>query len=131
MAALVLAAAPLIVFASTNIGLQSTGVDDHAAAGHYGFVTAFSFTIIGMGLLASLRPDGWRLTAWVAGVPLLVGLASLIYPVSSSLSPPWALAPIAWGFGFVVVAERSGATEGALVRDGGERRQTPSDQLPS
>ncbi len=48
MAALVLAAAPLIVFASTNIGLQSTGVDDHAAAGHYGFVTAFS-TIIGMG----------------------------------------------------------------------------------
>jgi hypothetical protein len=109
----VVAAVPLLLYAVTNIGLQVSGADDHAAAGHYGFMAAFSFTIIGTGLLASLRADGWRLTAWVAGLlPALLGLVSLIYPVSSSLSPPWALAAIAWGVGFVLTAERSRHAEG-------------------
>ncbi|MGH8945632.1 MAG: hypothetical protein ACRDVL_05745, partial [Acidimicrobiia bacterium] len=85
----VVAAVPLLVYASTNIGLQGSVTDDHAAAGHYGFMAAFSFTVIGVGLLASLRPDGWRLTAWVAGLlPTLLGITSLVYPVSSSLSLP-------------------------------------------
>jgi hypothetical protein len=108
LALAVIAAVPLLVFASTNIGLQRTVTDDHAAMGHYGFMAAFSFTVVGVALLASLRPDGWRLTAWVAGLlPALLGLASLAYPVSSSLSPPWALAAVAWGVGFIVVAART------------------------
>lgn len=108
MAALVVVAAvPLLLFASTNLRLQVSVADDHAAAGHYGFMAAFGLTIIGVGLLASLRPDGWRLAAWVAGLlPALLGLVSLIYPVTSGLSLPWALAAIAWGAGFVVTAER-------------------------
>jgi hypothetical protein len=114
MAALVaVAAVPLLLFAATNLRLQVSIADDHAAAGHYGFMAAFSITIIGVGLLASLRPDGWRLTAWVAGLlPALLGLVSLIYPVTSSLSLPWAPAAIAWGTGFVVTAERRRHAEG-------------------
>jgi hypothetical protein len=104
----IIAAVPLLMFASTNIGLQATVSDDHAGMGHYGFMAAFSFTVIGVALLASLRPDGWRLTAWVAGLlPALLALSSLRYPVSSSLSLPWALAAIAWGVGFIAAAERS------------------------
>jgi hypothetical protein len=124
MVALVLVAAvPLLLFAAANIGLQGSAVDEHAAAGHYGFMAAFSFTVIGLGLLASLRPEGWRLTAWVGGIlPTLLGSVSLIYPVSSSLSLPWALAAIVWGVVFVAVAERSRATEGATLADVGERR---------
>jgi len=103
----IIAAVPLLVFASTNIGLQKTLTNDHFSAGHYGFMAAFSFTVIGVGLLASLRPDGWRLTAWVAGLlPALLGVTSLVYPdIDSSLGPVWALAAIAWGVVFVTAAK--------------------------
>ncbi|HEX9765276.1 MAG TPA: hypothetical protein VGA36_00835 [Nitriliruptorales bacterium] len=114
MVALVgIAAVPLVAFASTNIDLQGTVPDDHVNLGHYGFMAAFSFTVIAAGLLASLRADGWRLTAWVVGLlPALLGLTSLIYPdTASSLSPIWALAAIAWGVMFVAVAERTKHTK--------------------
>ena len=116
LALVIIAAVPLLTFASTNIGLQRTVPDDHAALGHYGFMAAFSFTIIGVGLLASLRPDGWRLTAWVAGLlPALLGLTSVAFPnVSSSLSLVWAIAAIAWGAVFVAAAE---LTKGVLSKD--------------
>jgi hypothetical protein len=101
------AAVPLLAFAVANVGLQSTVSDDHAAAGHYGFMAALAFTVIGIGLLTSLRPAGWRLTAWVAGlIPVLLGVASLIYPdAPSSLALLWALAAIAWGAAYVGTAE--------------------------
>jgi hypothetical protein len=108
MIALVLiAAVPLLAFASTGIGLQRAGPSEHALLGHYGFMAAFSFTVIGVGLLASARPDGWRLTAWVAGVlPVLLALSSLAFPdVDSALGFPWAIAAIAWGVVFVAAAE--------------------------
>lgn len=105
----IIAAVPLLAFASTNLDLQKTAAagNPHFDLGHYGFMAAFSFTVIGVGLLASLRPDGWRLTAWVGGLlPTLLGIASLVYPgIDSSLGVVWALAAIAWGVGFVVAAE--------------------------
>lgn len=110
LALVAIAAVPLFVFASTNIRLQGIEpvTDPHTGMGHYGFMAAFSFTVIGVGLLASLRPEGWRPTAWVAGLlPALLGLASLVYQVSSSLRPLWAIAAIAWGVAFVAVSERT------------------------
>jgi hypothetical protein len=68
LALVIVAAVPLLAFAATSIGLQRTVGDDHAAMGHYGYMAAFSFTVIGVGLLASLRPVGWWLAAWVAGL---------------------------------------------------------------
>jgi hypothetical protein len=103
----VVAAVPLLALASTNVWLQGAVPDDHAQLGHYGYMAAFGFTVVGLGLVASLRPGGWRLVAWVAGlVPVLLGIASLAYPdVSSSLGVLWSLAAIAWGAGFVAAAE--------------------------
>ena len=114
VALVIIASMPLLVFASTNIGLQRTVTNDHFAAGHYGFMAAFSFTIIGVGLLASLRPVGWRLTAWVAGIlPALLGITSLVYPdIDSSLRTVWALAAIAWGVAFVAEGELGKQAEG-------------------
>ncbi len=102
-----IAAVPLLAFAATDIALQGAITDEHSALGHYGFMAALSFTVIGVGLLASLRPVGWRLTAWVAGLlPAFLGLASVIYPDnSSSLGLVWAVAAIAWGALFVAAAE--------------------------
>jgi hypothetical protein len=107
LALTVIAAVPLLAFASTNLGFQRTVTNDHAALGHYGFMAAFSFTAIGVAVLASLRPQGWRLTAWVAGfLPALLGLTSLVFSdVDSSIGRIWALAAIAWGVAFVVAAE--------------------------
>jgi hypothetical protein len=101
------AAAPLLVFAAINIRLQGTVLDDHAAAGHYGFMAALSIAVIGVALLAGFRPQGWRLAAWVAGLlPVLLGLTSVVYPAAtSSLGLGWALAAIAWGVAFVTAAE--------------------------
>jgi hypothetical protein len=110
LALIVIAAVPLLASASTNIGLQRTLTNDHAALGHYGFMAAFAFTVIGVSLLASLRPDGWRLTAWVGGLlPALLGVASLVYrDVASSLGLVWSLAAIAWGVAFISAAELTG-----------------------
>jgi hypothetical protein len=108
MLALVAAAtAPLLAFAWTNIGLQRAGLTDHALLGHYGYMAALSLTVIGVGLLSSARLDGWRLTAWVAGLlPVVLGVASLVLAdVDGSLAPAWALAAIAWGVAFIAAAE--------------------------
>lgn len=114
LALVVVTAVPLIAFAATNVGLQRTAADEHAVMGHYGFMAAFAFTVVGVGLLASLRPVGWRLTAWVAGsLPAALGLASLAYPdTASSLGVPWALAALAWGVLFVATAELSRRKDG-------------------
>jgi plastocyanin len=115
----IVAAVPLLAFAFTNIGLQGTATNEHAGMGHYGFLAAFGFTVIGVGLLASLRPDGWRLTAWVAGLlPAFLGLASVVYPdVDSSLGLVWALAAVAWGVVFVAAAELTRDAEGPRLLD--------------
>jgi hypothetical protein len=115
LALVIMAAVPLVAFAATNIRLQATATNDHAALGHYGFMAAFSLTVIGVGLLAALRPDGWRLTAGVAGIlPALLGLTSLLFPdVDSSLDRVWACAAIAWGLVFVAAATLTQAAPGS------------------
>jgi len=107
------AAVPLLALAATNIGFQTVVNDDHAAMGHYAYMAAFSFTVIGAGILASLRPVGWWLTAWIVGLlPALLGIASVLVPDSgSSLGLGWALAAIAWGVVFVTAAELTQETE--------------------
>ncbi len=131
LALVIIAAIPLLAFASTSIGLQRTVTNDHAAMGHYGYMAAFSFTVIGVGVLASLRPGGWRLTAWIAGLlPALLGLVSLLYPdINSSLGLAWALAAIAWGVLFVAAAELTGdesrALEDTHMADGPSYPSTP------
>ena len=125
MVALVgIAAVPFLRFASTNIRLQETVADEHFIQGHYGFMAAFSFTVIGVGLLASVRPYGWRLTAWVAGIlAALLGVSSLVYlDATSSLDVGWAFAAIGWGAVFITAAERTkNAQVSTLLGRGGPR----------
>lgn len=106
-----IAAVPLLSYASTNIALQGTVRDEHFFQGHYAFMAAWAFTVVAVGLLATLRPDGWRLTAWMSGIlSAVVGISSLLYPeATSSLDSGWALATIAWAALFVA-AGRSPAT---------------------
>jgi len=110
VALVIVAAVPLVAGAFANISLQRTLSNDHAALGHYGFMAALSLTIVGIGLLASARPTGWRLVALVTGLlPVVLGIASLVYPDNdSSLSQIRAFAAIAWGIVFVAVSRLAG-----------------------
>jgi hypothetical protein len=125
LALTIVAAVPLLAFAWTNVGLQRASLDDHAAQAHYGFMAAFGFTVVALGLLSSLRLDGWWLPAWVASaLPLLLGLASLVYSGNaSSLGVVWALAAIGWGLMFVAAAERTQEPDSPTLL--GSRRLVP------
>jgi uncharacterized cupredoxin-like copper-binding protein len=122
LALVALSALPLVAYTVASAGLQRTVADEHALLGHYGFTAAFAVTILAVGLLASLRPDGWWLPAWVAGaLPALLGVVSLLArDAESGLSLPWAVAAIAWGVAFVAVAELTqDASNPSLFRSGG------------
>lgn len=60
-----------------------------------------------VGVVAGVRADGWRPTAWVAGLlPVLLALISMIYPDrSSSIDLVWAFAATAWDAAFVAATE--------------------------
>ncbi|MGH9157314.1 MAG: hypothetical protein ACRD1K_16085, partial [Acidimicrobiales bacterium] len=114
------AAVPLLVFTAANVSRQRevASGDIHWQLGHYGFMAALGLTILAVGVVASLRPAGWRVSAWVAGpLPAVLGFLSLAYrDQKSSLGVGWALLSIAWDVAFVAVAERSKAGEDHPVR---------------
>jgi hypothetical protein len=99
------AAVPLLRWAATNLEHQRRLVDAHAEMGHYGFMAAFAFTVVGLGALASLRGDGRSFPTWVAGLlAIALGTISLLAPVSSSLTVVPAAAAILWGLAFIAGA---------------------------
>jgi uncharacterized protein YjeT (DUF2065 family) len=80
---------------------------EHITVGHYRNMAAFSLIVFLVGLLASFRPRGWRLAAWVAGsLPILFGFASVVLPgAESSLGLAWGIVAIVWGLAFIAAAE--------------------------
>jgi hypothetical protein len=100
-------AVPSLALASGSIGLQRSGLGDHAALGHYGYMAAFALTVIGVSVMSSLRFAGWRLTAWVGGsLAIVLGVVSLVWlDVEGSLGVLGGLLAIAWGAGYTAVAE--------------------------
>lgn len=126
LAATGVAAVPLLAFASSNLRLQRGVEDVHMFMGHYAFMAALALAIVSVGVLASLRPVGWRLPAGVAGLlAALLGVISLVYPVAtSSLTTGWAVAAVAWAIAFLAVATRTDSltTPSKGVRATDERR---------
>jgi hypothetical protein len=75
--------------------------------GHWSAMGAFNLILAGLAIVAALRPPGWRLPAWSAGLSaVLFGLASVANPGdASALNGYWSVLAIAWGVGFILVAE--------------------------
>lgn len=123
LALVVIAAVPLLGYAANEAGLQTGAIEpahdhdhedpahevhqEHVDAGHFAIMVAASLTVLGIGLLASFRPDGWWVPAWLAGViVVIIGLLSLFYgDAASTVEPLWAAAAILWGVVFIAVAE--------------------------
>lgn len=82
-------------------------------------MAAFSFVVIGIGLVASLRQDGWLLPAGLTGLLVAIfGIASISFPeAASTVDLMWGVAAIGWGIAFVVAAVTTqGAAEPAPYR---------------
>ena len=109
MVAPVLAGAVLLVpYALENAGLQRTDhASDHAAFYHWVETSFTAFGIVLVGLLAALRPQGFRMATWLAGLTLaMLGAASVLFPgYASALEPTWSWAALIGGLAFVVVGE--------------------------
>lgn len=120
---LVIAAVPLLAFTANQVGLQTGAIEpahDHAGAGHdeevhaqhvehhhFMFVVAFVLAVLGTALLASFQLPGWWLSAWVAGLMVVVyAIGGLGVPEAAS-NPGllWNLAAIGWAVVFVGAAE--------------------------
>ena len=56
---------PLLLMAFDELDLASRRVGGHVE--HWGAMAAFAFTMIGLIVIACLRPPGWRVSAWCAG----------------------------------------------------------------
>jgi hypothetical protein len=81
--------------------------EEVAHYGHWSAMGAFNLIIIGLALVASMRPPGWRLPAWSAGLSaVLFGAASIANPGdASALNGYWSTLAIVWGIGFILIAE--------------------------
>jgi hypothetical protein len=123
MGALALAGSvPLVWFALTVARLQRAGppTDPHVSGDHWANMSAMAFGLVLVGLLASARMPGWRITAWCAGLGAAVyGLASIVFhrfpgssvPYPGSEGIGWGLVAIIGGVAFVVAAEWESARQ--------------------
>lgn len=76
--------------------------------GHWSTMGAFALIVLGLALVGALRPPGWRIPAWSAGLSsILYGSASFANTGdASSATAVWALLAIVWGVVFILATER-------------------------
>ena len=95
--------------AATEFVSHTTLADEHVLMGHYEFML-FGLVSIGLfGLLGALKPSGWRIPLYAAGVlALLFAVSSLAFPGAeqgSSLGAVGAVAVILWVIALIGVSE--------------------------
>lgn len=109
LAMTLLIALPVLLYASGQIGLQRLAIPDdpHGEFGHWVIMGGYALAIVFLSGLAGLRPTGWRVPAWSAGLlAILLGLASLVLDGASALSPLWSVIAIAWGGTYITLVEK-------------------------
>lgn len=143
LALVVVAAIPLLAFTATQVNLQTGAIEqthDHEEGGHaeeiheqhvehnhFMFVAAFLVAVVGVGLVVSFQPPGWRLSAWVVGAMIAVfGLSGLLVPdASSNPGTLWNFAALVWAAGFVAAAEATRRSDRVAPPRAGGPESTP------
>lgn len=103
-----LAGMPFAVYAADQYALQASG-DVHAQLDHYADMVTFALLVVLVGLLASVKPVGWRISLWsAAGLVGVLGAASILHPLlASSVGLVWGGLAMLWAIGFIVAGEVS------------------------
>jgi hypothetical protein len=128
----VVGAIPLVWFGLSSASLQRTGPphDPHVSQSHWTTMASMAFGLVLVGLLASARIAGWRVTAWCAGLGAAVyGIASIVFsrfpgtdvPYAGSEGVGWGVVALVGGLAFVAVSEW----------DGRVNRMTPPPPTPA
>lgn len=103
---LVVAAIPLLAYAGNQLALQFAVTDEHALFGHFGGMAIASVYVVLMGALAVVRRRDWRFAAYSAGlVAVVIGAASILFTVESSVGALWGTLSVAFGVVFVAAVE--------------------------
>lgn len=109
---LVVAAIPLLAYAGNQMALQFAVTDEHSLFGHFGGMAIASVYVVLMGALAIVRRRDWRFAAYSAGlVAVVVGAASILFAVESSVGPLWGTLSVLFGVVFVAAVEYVRRTE--------------------
>jgi hypothetical protein len=109
---LVVAAIPLLAYAGDQMALQFAVTDEHALFGHFGGMAIASVYVVLMGALAIVRRRDWRFAAYSAGlVAVVIGAASILFAVESSVGPLWGTLSVVFGVVFVAAVEYVRRTE--------------------
>jgi hypothetical protein len=103
-----ISAVPFLRFAEGQLRIQqSDRLSPHAVLFHWGTMATLAIAIVLVALLAGLGTSGWRISAWSAGLSMMIfGLASGVlatYPSSVGLAP--GVAATAMGLAFVCATE--------------------------
>lgn len=114
---LAIAAIPITAFVVSQQTLTMGG-DGHAAMGHYVMMTGLVVAPLAYGIFAALGFTGWRLGAWLTGLPVAYyGILSIAFPLQAgSTGLVWGAAAIVWAVAFVTIAEYSRRSESATFR---------------
>ena len=114
---LALAAVPIAAFVLSQQTLTLAG-DEHALMGHYVMMTGLMIAPLAYGIFAALGFTGWRLAAYLAGLPMAYyGILSISFPAQSgSTGLLWGVAAIVWAVAFVAIAEYSRRTDSRIFQ---------------
>jgi hypothetical protein len=108
LAVVVVGAVPLVMYALGQAQLQRTDLfSEHTAFFHWVETSFYAIAILLLGFLAALRPDAFRLAAWMGGSALVIlGAASVLFGQhASAIAAPWGWAALAGGLAFISVGE--------------------------
>jgi hypothetical protein len=115
MIALVLVGSiPLVSFGLTMARIERSILPNDPHMDHWANTATMAFGLVLVGLLASTRLRGWRLTAWCAGLGTAIyGLASIVFrrfpgtnvPYAGGKGATWGLLALLGGLAFIAVAE--------------------------
>lgn len=112
LAAVGVAAAPLLIYALDQGQLQSTlpNSDPHSAGEHWSDMAKVTFGIVLTGMVAALRAPGSTIPArCAAAAAIVLGAASVMFPnQASSFGTSWGLVAIGGGVAFLALSEWEG-----------------------
>lgn len=114
---LAVAAIPIAAFVVSQ-QTATMSDDSHAVMGHYVMMTGLVIAPLAYGIFAALGFTGWRLGAWLSGLPIAYyGILSIAFPMQvGSTGSIWGAAAIVWAVAFVAIAEYSRRSESATFR---------------
>lgn len=103
----ILGAIPVVIYSVNMLAQARQFVGPPHHADRFAEMAAAVIAIVLVGILASLKTQGWRISAWSAGAAsIVVGMASVVFPdAPGAVGRVWGTLAVGAGVLFLVLAE--------------------------